>query len=65
MLRADGTFPHDQANVMKIFYGGKIIAPLCQSTAHLQKMLGCIQKYYATHINKNTYFCMLFVNMRI
>ena len=24
-----------------------------------------IQKYYATHINKNTYFCMLFVNMRI
>ena len=31
MLYAGGTFPLDQANVMKIFYGGKIIMVLCQS----------------------------------
>ena len=34
MLGAGGTFPHDQANVMKIFYGGKIIISLCQLTVH-------------------------------
>jgi hypothetical protein len=35
MLGAGGTFPHDQANVMKIFYGGKIIITLCQVAAQL------------------------------
>ena len=29
MLNVYGTFPHDQANVMKNFHGGKIIILLC------------------------------------
>ena len=36
MLNADGTFPHDQANVVKIFYGGKIIIFLCQDAAQME-----------------------------
>ena len=52
MLYACGTFPLDQANVMKNFYGGKNIITLCQSVAQLMKLSTFLKKCY---------FCMLFV----
>ena len=36
MLYVCGTIPLYQANVMKIFYGGKIIVRLCQAVAQLE-----------------------------
>ena len=60
MLRADGTFPHDQANVMKIFYGGKIIMSLCQLAVHF--IFFTLDKWLEI---KKPYFCILFAGKRI
>ena len=73
MFNVCGTFPQDLANVIKNFQKTVHIFFRLQNYCSIVPKYGAfaknssarIQKYYATHINKNTYFCMLFVNMRI
>lgn len=54
MLSVSGTFPQEQTNVMKNFYGGKIIIALCQSIAQYD----IFYIYFDSTPLKKHYFCM-------